>query len=478
MSTPNASNSASKPSHPSAAAAPSSEQLFEGTRESEDPFDARPLYPDETKVQPSTFRAIIDFFRNVFSPIVEGARHALQAIRQAFGHTDQAAQALRNIRQAPAAPTSLPPSPHLAAQELQSELSAAAQIASEESHGVAGASQVSPSQVSPSQVSPSNHAATPSKTDASDFAVYLADYKQDRLNGAESKTIVNQNFREGARRHAQALFDAESLRCKGFAENPKTYSLAPDKQWEINAAAALLGKPKPHPQAQKFGENKEVSSWSPDQFSAFRSWDAWRKEPSKYVEFELQDALDYAHAYIAQHNTAESNANPAYKQELAAAFNLIADQDSYTRQLERASGMQLAQDILADLADFSAKENPLPTSPPPPAPPPRVGAKPRTVETSTLPLEILSLEALSDAQLIRGNRLFDSWCKDYFRANTSTGGPVQLESYQTSECLAIANHTIQSLSPLVGEMTEVDLNRFLAATALINFRDAQVRKFL
>lgn len=468
MSTPNTSNSASKPSHPSAASAPPSEQLSEGTRESEAPFDARPLYPDETKVQPSTFRAIINFFRNVFSPIVEGARHALQAIRQAFGHTDQTAQALRNIRQAPAAPAGLPPSPHSVSPELQSELSAAAQIASEESHGAVSASQLSPSQVSPNQASPSDRAATPSKTDASDFAAYLADYKQDRLNRAESKTLVNQNFREGAVRHAQALFDAESLRCKAFAENPKTYFLAPDKKWEIKAAAELLGKPIPHPQAQKFGEKKEVSSWSPDQFSAFRSWDAWRKEPSKYVEFELQDALDYAHAYIADHNTAESNANPAYKQELDAAAELIAHQDRYARQLELASGMQLAQDILADLADFSAKENPLPTSPPPPALPPRVGAKPRPVETSTLPLDILSLEALSDAQLIRGNRLFDRLCEDFSRASTSTGGTVQLANYQTPECLAIANDTMQRLLGLVGDMTEVDLNRFSAATALIN----------
>lgn len=325
----------------------------------EDLFDARPIYPDELKAKPSTFRTVINFFRNVFSPLVNGVRSAFMVIQHAFGRPDTTSAALRYIKEA--VPVSLP--------KQETVMSTHASLVEQE----AKAGKVEVAEIVAS-------AAPEVDSDAGDFSQYMRVYKEDQTKGED--TVCPQNFREGAIRQAQKLFDSETTRCAEYADRPKEYNLTKDEQLKLKASAALLKKQVPHPVTLKLGETREVAGNSVEQFGSFLAWREWKKKGTlpENGNIDLAAAKKYAESYIAEHNGREYLENKQVKDVLNEAFLLISSYDKNEENIKFEKilfSINAAKEVGTKKTENKQSLS-LPTPPPspqvkangPPAPPP------------------------------------------------------------------------------------------------------------
>lgn len=371
-----------------------------------DQFDARPIYPDELKAKPSAFRVVINYFRDIFSPLVEGVRSAWSAIEHALGGSHNAANALRNINQGINTPKSI--------HELAINTHESLKTQAEEN-------KVSITENSVAAVVKADDVALADADEVS-FSHYLRVYKADQAK--DVATVCPQNFKEGATRHAQKLFDNEVKRCAEFADKPKEYFVAVDDQIKIQASAALLNKKVPHPVPLKFGEMREVARHSVDQFGNFLAWREWKKSGNlpEDGKIDLVAAKEYADSYISKYAKPEFLKNQQVQNELKDAYELFAYFDKNRTDLDVAMVLFSLDEVRKITAQTETVQNLPPPAPPPPrlransppapppprispnappaAPPPRVGASPVPVASAAhLAAEALGLKETDIAQI-------------------------------------------------------------------------------
>lgn len=196
------------------------------------------------------------------------------------------------------------------------------------------------------------------------------------------------SHRDLAVRYARTFVQLVSERQSRAAQEGKEFWLGTGDQEKLKAAMALL-------RHQDRGAHAGGASAAPAdgpiqtnstlQLTSFMAWREWSRNPAQLpmdADFSIDAAVAYAHELCALHAGKEAARDPRAKDLLGSAYELIANEDNYRRNVEiqREAARLVGQlNELRDPVEPSASPREMPVeddalarSAPPAPPPPRV----------------------------------------------------------------------------------------------------------